>query len=60
MGELWAGALAWADVDPDRHPFAMDDPAARELTRHCRGRVGGGIGAGLLGAADGAPDWGRP
>lgn len=31
MSELWAHALAWADVDPARHPFEMDDDAAEEL-----------------------------
>ncbi|WP_051833606.1 hypothetical protein [Streptomyces katrae] len=32
MTELWAHALTWADVDPLRYPFELDDDAAKELT----------------------------
>ncbi|MFK0050012.1 hypothetical protein ACIQU4_39080 [Streptomyces sp. NPDC090741] len=32
MTELWAQTLTWTDVDPLRHPFELDDDAARELT----------------------------
>lgn len=31
VSELYARALKWADVDPARHPFEMDDDAAQEL-----------------------------
>ncbi|BDH05304.1 hypothetical protein [Streptomyces seoulensis] len=31
MSELWAHALTWAEVDPARHPFGLDDDAAKEL-----------------------------
>ncbi|MFF4539969.1 hypothetical protein [Streptomyces aureus] len=31
MTELRASALTWADVDPARNPFELDDDAAREL-----------------------------
>ncbi|MFJ5220313.1 hypothetical protein ACIP98_37210 [Streptomyces sp. NPDC088354] len=33
MSELWAHTLTWADVNPARHPFEMDDDAAEELAR---------------------------
>ncbi|MEU0602184.1 hypothetical protein ABZ484_28675 [Streptomyces sp. NPDC006393] len=29
--ELWAHALTWAEVDPLRHPFELDEDAARAL-----------------------------
>ncbi|MFJ9871317.1 hypothetical protein [Streptomyces sp. NPDC101165] len=29
--ELWAHALTWAEVDPSRHPFELDEDAARAL-----------------------------
>ncbi|MFF9870041.1 hypothetical protein ACF1G0_32420 [Streptomyces sp. NPDC013953] len=29
--ELWAHALTWAEVDPLRHPFELDEDAAKEL-----------------------------
>ncbi|MFB6560532.1 hypothetical protein ACFCYH_16880 [Streptomyces sp. NPDC056400] len=31
MSELRAHTLTWADVDPARHPFELDDDAAQEL-----------------------------
>ncbi|WP_405937205.1 hypothetical protein OG338_11360 [Streptomyces sp. NBC_00726] len=31
MSELLPRALTWADVDPARHPFEMDDTAAEDL-----------------------------
>ncbi|MFD8425218.1 hypothetical protein [Streptomyces sp. NPDC059466] len=31
MTELWARALTWAEVDPLRHPFELDEDAAKEL-----------------------------
>ncbi|MFI5984009.1 hypothetical protein ACIBEA_24375 [Streptomyces sp. NPDC051555] len=33
MNELWPCTLTWAEVDPLRHPFALDDDAAEELAR---------------------------
>ncbi|MER5712215.1 hypothetical protein [Streptomyces sp. NPDC002122] len=32
MTELWAHTLTWAEVDPLRHPFELDEGAARTLT----------------------------
>ncbi|MGW3009519.1 hypothetical protein ACWC9R_11875 [Streptomyces sp. NPDC001219] len=32
MTELWAHNLTWAEVDPLRHPFELDEDAARTLT----------------------------
>ncbi|MGA5198424.1 hypothetical protein [Streptomyces exfoliatus] len=32
MTELWAHRLTWTEVDPARHPFALDDEAAVTLT----------------------------
>ncbi|MFJ3206085.1 hypothetical protein [Streptomyces sp. NPDC086989] len=32
MSELWVHTLTWADVDPARCPFELDDAAAKELT----------------------------
>lgn len=29
--ELWAHALTWAEVDPLRHPFELDEDSAKEL-----------------------------
>lgn len=31
MTELWAHTLTWAEVDPSRHPFELDDDASKEL-----------------------------
>ncbi|MER5754477.1 hypothetical protein [Streptomyces sp. NPDC002088] len=31
MTELWAHSLTWAEVDPSRHPFELDEGAARAL-----------------------------
>ncbi|MER5890010.1 hypothetical protein ABT160_39810 [Streptomyces sp. NPDC001941] len=31
MSELWAHTLTWADVDPARHRFEMDDDTAEQL-----------------------------
>ncbi|MFF9051539.1 hypothetical protein ACF09Z_10370 [Streptomyces erythrochromogenes] len=31
VSELWARTLTWADVDPARHPFEMNDDTADEL-----------------------------
>ncbi|MFI8823813.1 hypothetical protein [Streptomyces sp. NPDC053431] len=31
MTELWAHTLTWAEVDPSRHPFELDDDAAKAL-----------------------------
>ncbi|MET7782656.1 hypothetical protein ABZT28_44285 [Streptomyces sp. NPDC005388] len=45
--ELWAHALTWAEVDPLRHPFELDEDAAKELA----GRV-----APLLPDADAAEE----
>ncbi|MFF3579459.1 hypothetical protein [Streptomyces mirabilis] len=47
MTELWAHALTWAEVDPLRHPFELDEDAAKELA----GRV-----APLLPDADAAEE----
>ncbi|WP_329274320.1 hypothetical protein [Streptomyces sp. NBC_00691] len=32
MTELWAHTLTWAEVDPSRHPFELDEDAAKTLT----------------------------
>ncbi|MEV7947196.1 hypothetical protein ACTOXX_21820 [Streptomyces rubiginosohelvolus] len=32
MTELWAHTLTWTEVDPSRHPFALDADAAKALT----------------------------
>ncbi|MER5908569.1 hypothetical protein ABT150_52850 [Streptomyces mirabilis] len=45
--EMWAHALTWAEVDPLRHPFELDEDAAKELA----GRV-----APLLPDADAAEE----
>ncbi|WP_431993669.1 hypothetical protein [Streptomyces albogriseolus] len=31
MSELWARTLTWAEVDPSRHPFELDEDAAEAL-----------------------------
>ncbi|MDG4857882.1 hypothetical protein P8605_06895 [Streptomyces sp. T-3] len=31
MSELWPYSLNWADVDPGRHPFDLDEQAAHQL-----------------------------
>ncbi|MET8977707.1 hypothetical protein ABZX85_19020 [Streptomyces sp. NPDC004539] len=31
MSELWARTLTWAEVDPSRHPFELDEDAAKTL-----------------------------
>ncbi|MEV6104465.1 hypothetical protein AB0M28_07055 [Streptomyces sp. NPDC051940] len=31
MSELWPYSLTWADVDPSRHPFDLDEHAAHRL-----------------------------
>ncbi|MEV0218848.1 hypothetical protein [Streptomyces sp. NPDC050704] len=31
MSELWARTLTWAEVDPSRHPFELDEDAAKAL-----------------------------
>ncbi|MGW4032720.1 hypothetical protein ACWEFL_26045 [Streptomyces sp. NPDC004838] len=30
--ELWAHTLTWAEVDPSRHPFELDEDASKTLT----------------------------
>ncbi|MEU7556010.1 hypothetical protein AB0B01_27390 [Streptomyces sp. NPDC044571] len=47
MTELWANPLTWADVDPLRHPFELDDDARKELA---------GLVAPLLPDADAAAE----
>ncbi|MGW6742588.1 hypothetical protein ACWGDX_18020 [Streptomyces sp. NPDC055025] len=32
MTELWAHTLTWSEVDPSRHPFELDEDAAKTLT----------------------------